>query len=228
MAAAASASSSGAVQVKEEDKPKHKDNVEDEEEEEEVMECCVCLEKMSLPWKNPNCTHAMCFLCIKAACTRSARCPLCRAEIDVDEFDKAQLVVDASANLYGEQKYRWLYKGGKAGGWWQFEMRQNEQIEQLFQLFLSNRDVYRRADHPLQIGATMYTYDFIAAKQINAAGRSRGIARSTQARLARDHGQIIKGIGGVKIVTKAKAKPTEVEAEVEEEEEEEEEASAYS
>lgn len=168
----------------------------DHDESEE--ECCICLNVMSLPWKNPACTHSLCFLCVKGACVSQQKCPLCRADIDVREFDKAKMAVEASTDLYENERVRWMYQG-KNSGWWLFEPRQNKELEEIYKTYRSDPDRYDRKQHALVIAALSYTFDFANKVQISARGNQRRIKRTTREKVAHKYSNRVKGIGGMQL-----------------------------
>lgn len=90
----------------------------DEEEEEEGDDCCVCMEKVSIPFET-DCKHIFCFLCLKGFLMSARRsynnptCPLCRAHVDEKKLLGAQMHKDAWKNAQRSSSvaYQWQYQG---------------------------------------------------------------------------------------------------------------------
>ena len=108
--------------------------------EQSIPECVVCLQLCHHPVKLP-CNHIFCFLCIKGVAARSHRCALCRAELPDSYFENPIVVEAKEAEVAAciapketndkAATYKWFYEG--RNGWWQYEVRASDQLEQAFQ-----------------------------------------------------------------------------------------------
>jgi hypothetical protein len=180
-------------------------------------ECCICMQPMSLPWKSSACTHLFCFVCLKAACGMQQQrgeaptCPMCRAPIDANELNRASISA-SNANTVPDGQALWFYRG-RTGGWWQFETRQCVALEELWGIWQADPVAYDPTQHPLQIGAAHYLYDFASATQTSTVPpgpdglpRQRRIARAASKQtLDVSTATQIKGVGGVRVLSVAKA-----------------------
>ena len=96
--------------------------------------CSICLEKPVHPVQL-ECKHEFCYLCAKGL-TESASpiCSLCRAPISRGYIKKPELVrrtaSDLALDAEGSSPWQWFYEG--KNGWWKFETRNNEEIEEGF------------------------------------------------------------------------------------------------
>ncbi|XP_015834013.1 E3 ubiquitin-protein ligase rnf146 isoform X2 [Tribolium castaneum] len=100
------------------------------------LECAVCLQNCVHPAQLP-CGHIFCFLCVKGIANQSKKCAMCRQEIPKDFIEQPNLLEkpyqrEASEGFDGG--YQWFYEG--KNGWWRYDPRTNEDIEQAFQLNL--------------------------------------------------------------------------------------------
>ena len=102
-----------------------------------------------------------------------AACSLCRTEIPEDYLDRslvleaAQADIDSQAEL--SQDWAWFYRGRK--GWWMFEERNNEELEEAF------RSGQQRME--MMICGNLYVIDFVRQEQYqkNMPTRKRQIKR---------------------------------------------------
>ena len=120
-------------------------------------ECSVSVHPVTLP-----CSHVFCYLCGKGLTRQEghlAACSLCRKDIPDGYLESAQvllkvnriimleriwlysaLFVQASLDLNDtppllgdeEEEWQWFYQG--RNGWWRFEERNNEELEENFSL----------------------------------------------------------------------------------------------
>ena len=64
-----------------------------------------------------------------------AACSLCRKEIPADYLDRSLVLeaaqADIDSNAEGSQEWAWFYRGG--AGWWRFEERNNQELEEAFE-----------------------------------------------------------------------------------------------
>ena len=102
-----------------------------------------------------------------------ASCSLCRQEIPADYLDRSLVLEEAQADIdrqtEGSQEWAWFYKGGR--GWWMFEERNNEELEEAF------RSGQQRME--MMICGNLYVIDFVRQEQYqkNAPTRKRQIKR---------------------------------------------------
>ncbi|XP_030377971.1 postreplication repair E3 ubiquitin-protein ligase RAD18 isoform X3 [Scaptodrosophila lebanonensis] len=110
-----------------------------------VLECPICLQSCIHPARLP-CGHIFCFLCVKGVAYKNRRCAMCRREIPAEFLDHPQLVNgidDICSTRATEDGYQWYYEG-RNGGWWAYDLRTNEDIEQAFRAF----EEYKEAPLP--------------------------------------------------------------------------------
>lgn len=142
---------------------------------------------------------------MKGAARQSNKCPLCRQEIPVD-FDKNPTLLEHQEMELLDDGYQWFYEG-KNGmyiiaisfvrfclccvmifdgvGWWLYEKRTSEEIEEHFKLSNKKFD--------LLICGTMYTIDLERNIQYNRENptRRRKLKREKAINIA------VKGVAGV-------------------------------
>jgi len=105
-------------------------------------ECAVCLDQPVHPVTLP-CSHIFCYLCAKGLTRQAgnlATCSLCRNSIPEGYLESAHVLAKASLDLddslpleAGEaQGWQWFYEG--RNGWWKFEERNNEELEENYSL----------------------------------------------------------------------------------------------
>ncbi|XP_033242421.1 uncharacterized protein LOC108152558 isoform X2 [Drosophila miranda] len=100
------------------------------------LECAVCLQTCIHPARLP-CGHIFCFLCIKGVAYKNRRCAMCRREIPTEFLDNPTLVngiEDICATRATEDGYQWYYEG-RNEGWWAYDKRTNEEIEEGFEKY---------------------------------------------------------------------------------------------
>ena len=112
----------------------------EEEEEEDV--CPICLDPPLHPVEL-ECSHKFCFTCAKGLTNTDSPltpscCSLCRAPIPPGFFSRPTLLqrtrsdlASASALEGGLDSWQWFYQA-RSGGWWKFERRHSEDIEEAF------------------------------------------------------------------------------------------------
>ncbi|XP_050533123.1 E3 ubiquitin-protein ligase rnf146-like [Daktulosphaira vitifoliae] len=145
------------------------------------IDCPICLGTAVIPTRI-TCGHIFCFLCVKGVTRRSSKCPLCRQPIPSD-FDKNPTVLEKHDIETLEDGYQWFYEG--KNGWWLYEKRTSEEIEENFKLNNMKFD--------LLICGTMYTIDLDRNIQFNKENpvRRRKIKRENAENIA------VKGVAGV-------------------------------
>ncbi|CAG9833851.1 unnamed protein product [Diabrotica balteata] len=101
------------------------------------MECAVCLQKCIHPAQLP-CGHIFCFLCVKGFANQNKRCAMCRQEIPRDFIEQPNLLepICTEKTEVCDDSFQWFYEG--RNGWWKYDERANEEIEQIFQLGIPN------------------------------------------------------------------------------------------
>jgi hypothetical protein len=109
----------------------------------EEEECCICLQSLSLPIQS-SCGHIFCWLCLKSVIeshssysSNPPACPLCRARLDMKLLNQATVATDDYINQHNSIFYVWKY-AGRSSGYWLFEDRANEEIEQSYQNYLKH------------------------------------------------------------------------------------------
>ncbi|KAL3285241.1 hypothetical protein HHI36_019351 [Cryptolaemus montrouzieri] len=116
------------------------------------LECAVCLQPCIHPAQLP-CGHIFCFLCVKGIANQSKKCAMCRKEIPRDFIDQPHLVpnnTNAEQTKTYDEGYQWFYEG--RNGWWQYDQRANEEIEQMYKL--------NQNSHEILICGQLYVIDF--------------------------------------------------------------------
>ena len=153
--------------------------------------CAVCLDDPLHPVTLP-CTHIFCFLCCKGLVEGgNNECSLCRQAIPFGFLKDKKLLQRTQSDLDSASaktnQPQWFYEGKK--GWWKFEKRCNEELEEYFQ----NQD--QQVD--MLICGNVYVIDFNQMVQYrkDIGGRRRKIMRDIvtgqQAHL------VIKGVAGL-------------------------------
>lgn len=98
-------------------------------------ECSVCLDIPVHPVTLP-CSHIFCYLCAKglASVGMTASCSLCRRDIPDGYLESASVLRKASQELNdtppleASEDWQWFYEG--RNGWWRFETRNNDELEE--------------------------------------------------------------------------------------------------
>ncbi|VVC44167.1 Zinc finger, RING-type,Zinc finger, RING/FYVE/PHD-type,WWE domain, subgroup,Zinc finger, RING- [Cinara cedri] len=164
----------------------------DEEEEDkteksksEIIECPICLGPAVFPILIP-CGHVFCFLCIKGVVQQSNICPMCRQAVP-NNFYKNPIFLEYLGHNqedFDHDGYQWFYEC-RSGGWWQYEKRTSEEIEQNYQL---NNKKFN-----LLICGTLYTIDLDRNVQYSVDNPSK------RRKLKRENGSnlLVKGIAGI-------------------------------
>jgi E3 ubiquitin-protein ligase RNF146 len=103
-------------------------------------------------------------------------CSLCRAPIPQGFFERPELLQrtrsDLASSMVGVNNWQWFYQS-RGGGWWKFEERNNQDIEDAFHAGQEQMDTL--------ICGNMYTVDFVSLCQFNRddATRKRRIKRDS-------------------------------------------------
>eukprot|EP00092_Neocalanus_flemingeri_P053809 GFUD01063310.1.p1 GENE.GFUD01063310.1~~GFUD01063310.1.p1 ORF type:complete len:345 (+),score=120.45 GFUD01063310.1:87-1121(+) len=144
-------------------------------------ECSVCLDLPVHPVTLP-CQHIFCYLCAKGLTRQAgclASCSLCRSDIPAGYLECAQVLAKTSMEmndtpplLADEEEWQWFYEGRK--GWWRFEERNNEELEENF---TSGQKVFET-----MICGNLYVIDFGTMEQFqkNFPSRKRKIKRDSR------------------------------------------------
>lgn len=70
-------------------------------------------------------------MCIKSEASRTQKCALCRADIDVDlDFGHLDVVGNIQLPCCSEDGYFWFYEGKT--GWWMYDADTNSELEKAF------------------------------------------------------------------------------------------------
>lgn len=151
------------------------------EEESNFIECSICLEKCTLPYKL-ECSHVFCFLCLKRSYESTNRhCPLCRSYITKKTLRDAQL----SEDLPDDEV--WMY-AGRHDGFWVYDPVSQEILEKGYQEYLNDNS---KTTIQLEILGKTYDVNFETMMQ-NYGGLKRKIKRD----IPDDE---TKGMAGLKI-----------------------------
>jgi len=142
-------------------------------------ECAVCLDQPVHPVTLP-CSHIFCYLCAKGLTRQAgslATCSLCRNSIPEGYLESAHVLAKASLDLDDslplqageEQGWQWFYQG--RNGWWKFEERNNEELEENYSL---GQKIFET-----MICGNLYIIDFQAMEQCQKGfpNRKRKIKR---------------------------------------------------
>jgi len=152
-------------------------------------ECAVCLDQPVHPVTLP-CSHIFCYLCAKGLTRQAgtlATCSLCRKDIPEGFLESAQVLATASQDLddtlpEDEAGWQWFYQG--RNGWWKFEERNNEELEENYSL---GQKVFET-----MICGNLYIIDFGAMEQYQKGFPNR------KRKIKRDSKTIIcKGVAGL-------------------------------
>jgi len=154
-------------------------------------ECSVCLDPPVHPVTLP-CTHVFCYLCAKGLTRQAgqlASCSLCRKDIPHGYLESAQVLAKASLDLNDtpplladEEEWQWFYEG--RNGWWRFEERNNEELEENFS---AGHNMFET-----MICGNLYMIDFQAMEQFQKGfpNRKRKIKRDSRT-------SFCKGVAGL-------------------------------
>ena len=176
-------------------------------------DCSICLQPHLQPIKL-SCNHVFCFLCIKGVTVNHHQnaCPMCRCPIPPEYLENPDLsAVKLSKRAFSDEEgiCRWFYSGKK--GWWQYDERTSENINQAYDLFVSKQepqlkrkkknakgsvnDNSRKGLYEIMIAGFIYIVDFYNMAQYRKGNphKKRKIKRETT-------GQIIdcKGVAGLR------------------------------
>ena len=152
-------------------------------------DCPICHDDINLPYKL-ECNHRFCYLCIKRAYESQRSCPYCRRPITQRIYDAAKLQEETLNTITTD--IQWLYSG-KNFGWWKFDPRTNQHLENIYQSGETNCTIH--------IMARPYTIDFQAMEQQSADGYSRRkIKRNadTADDTVNNVNTLVKGIAGLR------------------------------
>ncbi|CAH0546256.1 unnamed protein product [Brassicogethes aeneus] len=160
------------------------DDSKEAKEKGENIECAVCLQPCIHPAQLP-CGHIFCFLCVKGFANQSKKCAMCRQEIPRDFIEQPHLLHAATEeSTEFDGGYQWFYEG--RNGWWRYDHRTNEDIEEAFKLKLPSFDI-------LICGET-YVIDF----QNNFQYPKRSYSRKRAIRRDKIENVVVKGVAGIK------------------------------
>lgn len=150
-----------------------------------VDPCPICFETPLYPIKLP-CDHTFCYLCAKGLCESNltgggGACAMCRRPFPRGIFNQSRHhVTDKNS-----KSQCWFYEG--KSGWWQFDERNNEAIEEAFH---SGVEKFQ-----LLLCGNLYAIDFKNKIQyrVDGTGRIRHIKRDCTSSTSN-----VKGIAGLK------------------------------
>jgi len=155
-------------------------------------ECCVCLDPPVHPVTLP-CSHIYCYLCAKGLTRQAgqlATCSLCRKDIPDGYLESAQVLAKATIDMNDtpplledeEPEWQWFYKG--RNGWWRFEERTNEELEETF--------TSGKMELETLICGNLYIIDFVNLEQFQKSFPTR--KRKIKRDLRNSH---CKGVAGL-------------------------------
>jgi len=170
-----------------------------EETKDETL-CSICLDPPVHPVKLP-CNHVYCYLCAKGlvfcdSMQASPQCSLCRQNFHPSHLESSIVLKEASATVNDtppidvdaldtdQDIWQWFYQGNK--GWWRFEERQHDDIEQSYLQGAQSTE--------LLICGRLYTIDFVRMEQFpkNYPGRKRQIKRDLRSSSSKGVAGLVK------------------------------------
>lgn len=95
------------------------------------IKCAICLCKVLYPVTLSKCKHTFCFICIKTVNMSNRddfKCPMCRAELDVQELTKVKVDDKDKAIQQFINNEIWLYQSNDKKGFWIFDKLTNQQL----------------------------------------------------------------------------------------------------
>ena len=112
------------------------------------------------------------------------KCPLCRSDVPANFFDDANILSSENVNIATfEGTFHWYYEG--RNGWWLFDARASEEIEEEFQ--------NKSAQCEVMIAGFIYIIDFTNMVQYRKDTPSR------KRQIKRDQAESkTKGIAGLR------------------------------
>jgi len=141
------------------------------EKSQSIDPCPVCFDTPLYPLRLP-CDHAYCFLCAKGLIESNSFggggiCAMCRRPFPRDIFKNSKHHGVTETN----QKVCWFYEG--KNGWWKFDERNNEAIEEAFATGVEK--------FQLLLCGNLYAIDFKNKIQyrVDGTGRMRNIKRDS-------------------------------------------------
>ncbi|CBY17930.1 unnamed protein product [Oikopleura dioica] len=145
--------------------------------------CPMCKEDLLLALILP-CKHIFCFLCIKGHCLKNgANCYICKMSFDKSLIEKPPSM--EAVREGSKDKNRWYYESNN-NGWWEFDKRTSEIIE----------DAFRQEDPTVAfpIGSRTYEINFEAKRQYqkDETSKKRTITRSTRRDIKN-----LRGVAGI-------------------------------
>ncbi|KAK7592856.1 hypothetical protein V9T40_007608 [Parthenolecanium corni] len=149
------------------------------------IDCAICLQPCVHPTVLP-CGHIFCYLCVKGLGRTTRMCAMCRREFPQDLIENPHLLrpVESTHDAGFEDGHQWFYEG-RNGGWWQYECRISEEIENAYK---TNERIVE-----IIICGELYVVDLNTMHQFqkNNSIRRRRIKRS------RVDGMKAKGVAGL-------------------------------
>uniref|UniRef100_A0A915PQS4 E3 ubiquitin-protein ligase n=1 Tax=Setaria digitata TaxID=48799 RepID=A0A915PQS4_9BILA len=189
-----------------------------QQDREKCDECPICYQEFAYKTELPDCGHKFCFLCIKGVALRHGACPLCRKRIPcsifldpvvktlADQSTTTGSMAAATESLGSAGEYitsrvknvdevQWFY-GARHGGWWRYERRHENEIEEAYQHGLHSID--------LLIAGSLYCVNFDSMcqyrKDLGRTGRfTRAVKRVEEGDSSLDGS--VRGIAGLRAST---------------------------
>ncbi|VDK74017.1 unnamed protein product [Litomosoides sigmodontis] len=182
-------------------------------ESENCDECPICYQEYAYKTELPDCGHKFCFLCIKGVALRHGACPLCRKHIPCSIFldpvlttfanqpptigagaaaESIAIVMENDSRKRNRGKVQWFY-AARQGGWWRYENRHENEIEEAYQHGLRIID--------LLIAGNLFSIDFDRMCQYRKdcsrrGGRTRPVKRIEEGDPSLNG--VVRGIAGLR------------------------------
>jgi len=149
--------------------------------------CCICLDNFKLPLLL-SCQHKFCYLCIKAVYHLTAKCPLCRNNINNDSIEKVSLT-----SSFKLPDITWIYSS-RDNNWWLYESSIANEIEIAYQQYL--KDITNKKVTSISIMDKTYQINFEQMIQYyqNCKRKIKRLVNTNN-----NDKLFIKGIAGIKM-----------------------------
>ncbi|CAG9538708.1 unnamed protein product [Cercopithifilaria johnstoni] len=180
---------------------------------EKCDECPICYQEFAHKIELPDCGHKYCFLCIKGVALRHGACPLCRKRIPSSIFldpvlttfadqpttiravapgESIAVVAENIDSRKKNERVQWFY-AARHGGWWRYESRHENEIEEAYQLGLRSID--------LLIAGNLFSINFDSMCQYRKDFSRRGRRTRPVKRIEKGESSLdgaVRGIAGLR------------------------------